>query len=254
MLIYGRNPVLEAIREGQVGQVWVAKGVEGWLLRELDKLGAEYKLIPRIEMDQMVKTTHHQGLVAEAEEAKYSSPEAPFSLAQKRGEQPLLIVLDGVTDPRNYGAILRSAFALGAHGVVSEERRSAPLSALVIKASAGTAHKIPLVQVKNISRYLEELKKRGLWIYGTSGKAQKTLEQLDYKRPLAMVIGSEGEGIRRLVSEHCDELARIPLGEGAESLNAAVALGIALYQAQLARKQTQKEQKWARYEPLPDQQ
>jgi len=235
MLIYGRNPVLEALREGQVGQVWVAKGVENWLLKELDKLGASYKLVPRIEMDQMVKTTQHQGLVAEIEEATYANPEAPFRLAQKRGEQVLLVVLDGVTDPRNYGALIRSAFALGAHGVVTEERRSAPLSALVLKASAGTAQKIPLVQVKNIARYLEQLKQQGVWVYGTSGRASKTIAQLDYRRPLAIVIGSEGEGMRRLVAEHCDELAKIPLAQGAESLNAAVALGVVLYQVRIAR-------------------
>jgi len=236
MLIYGRNPVLEAIREGQVGQVWVAKGVESWLLKELDKLGAVYKLVPRIEMDQMVKTTQHQGLVAEIEETTYADPEAPFRLAKQRGEQVLLVVLDGVTDPRNYGALIRSAFALGAHGVVTEERRSAPLSALVMKASAGTASKLPLVQVKNIARYLEQVKQQGVWVYGTSGKATKTVDQLDYQRPLAVVIGSEGEGMRRLVTEHCDELAKIPLAEGAESLNAAVALGVVLYQVRLGRR------------------
>lgn len=235
MLIYGRNPVLEALREGQVGQVWVAKGVESWLLRELDKLRAPYKLVPRIELDQMVRTTQHQGLVAEIEEATYADPEAPFRLAQQRGEQVLLVVLDGVTDPRNYGALIRSAFALGAHGVITEERRSAPLSALVLKASAGTAHKIPLVQVKNIARYLEQIKQQGVWVYGTSGKASKTIAELDYRRPLAIVIGSEGEGMRRLVTEHCDELAKIPLAEGAESLNAAVALGVVLYQVRLGR-------------------
>jgi len=236
MLIYGRNPVLEAIREGQVGQVWVAKGVESWLLKELDKLGAVYKLVPRIEMDQMVKTTQHQGLVAEIEETTYADPEAPFRLAKQRGEQVVLVVLDGVTDPRNYGALIRSAFALGAHGVVTEERRSAPLSALVLKASAGTASKLPLVQVKNIARYLEQVKQQGVWVYGTSGKATKTVDQLDYQRPLAVVIGSEGEGMRRLVTEHCDELAKIPLAEGAESLNAAVALGVVLYQVRLGRR------------------
>jgi len=236
MLIYGRNPVLEALREGQAGQVWVAKGVEAWLLKELDKLGAAYKLVPRIELDQMVRTTQHQGLVAEIEEVTYSDPEAPFRLARKRGEQVLLVVLDGITDPRNYGALIRSAYALGAHGVVSEERRSAPLSALVLKASAGTASKIPLVQVKNIARYLEQLKERNVWVYGTSGKASKTIAELDYLRPLAIVIGSEGEGMRRLVAEHCDELARIPLAQGAESLNAAVALGVVLYQVGLSRR------------------
>ncbi|MBO1438382.1 23S rRNA (guanosine(2251)-2'-O)-methyltransferase RlmB [Meiothermus sp. CFH 77666] len=235
MLIYGRNPVLEALREGQVEQVWVARGVENWLLKELEKLGAPYRLVPRIELDQMVRTTQHQGLVAEIEEATYADPEAPFRLAQQRGEQVLLVVLDGVTDPRNYGALIRSAFALGAHGVITEERRSAPLSALVLKASAGTARKIPLVQVKNLARYLEQIKQQGVWVYGTSGKASKTIAELDYRRPLAIVIGSEGEGMRRLVTEHCDELAKIPLAEGAESLNAAVALGVVLYQVRLGR-------------------
>lgn len=236
MLIYGRNPVLEALREGQVSRLWVARGVEGWLLRELKALEAEYELVPRIELDQMVRTTAHQGLVAEIEEATYADPEAPFRLAKERGEQVLLVVLDGVTDPRNYGALIRSAFALGAHGVITEERRSAPLSALVLKASAGTARKIPLVQVKNIGRYLEQLKEQGVWVYGTSGKANKTIAELDYRRALAIVVGSEGEGMRRLVTEHCDELARIPLAQGAESLNAAVALGVVLYQVRLGRR------------------
>jgi len=236
MLIYGRNPVLEALREGRVEQVWVARGVEAWLLKELDKLGASYQTVPRIQLDQIVRTTQHQGLVAEITELAYADLAAPFRLAKERGERVLLVVLDGITDPRNYGAIIRSAFALGAHGVVTEERRSAPLSALVMKASAGTASKIPLVQVKNIPRYLEQLKQQGVWVYGTSGKASKTIAELDYQRPLALVIGSEGEGMRRLVAEHCDELARIPLSEGAESLNAAVALGVVLYQAGINRR------------------
>ncbi len=236
MLIYGRNPVLEALREGRVEQVWVARGVEAWLLKELDKLGASYQTVPRIQLDQMVRTTQHQGLVAEITELAYADLEDPFRLAKERGERVLLVVLDGITDPRNYGAIIRSAFALGAHGVVTEERRSAPLSALVMKASAGTASKIPLVQVKNIPRYLEQLKQQGVWVYGTIGKASKTNAELDYQRPLALVIGSEGEGMRRLVAEHCDELARIPLSEGAESLNAAVALGVVLYQAGINRR------------------
>ncbi|ADH62174.1 RNA methyltransferase, TrmH family, group 3 [Allomeiothermus silvanus DSM 9946] len=235
MLIYGRNPVLEAIKEGRAVRVWVAKGVENWLIRELEGLGADYELLPRIELDQKVRTTQHQGLVAEVAELKFSDPEAPFRLAKERQEGVLLVLLDGVTDPRNYGAIIRTAVALGAHGVISEERRSAPLSPLVLKASAGTAHKLPLVQVKNLPRYMEEIKKRGVWIYGASGKAQKDLTMLDYKRPLAIVIGSEGEGMRRLVEQRCDETARIPLGPGAESLNASVALAIFLYQARLGR-------------------
>jgi 23S rRNA (guanosine2251-2'-O)-methyltransferase len=168
-------------------------------------------------------------------ELNFSDPEAPFELAKRRGESPLLVLLDGITDPRNYGAIIRSALALGAHGVVSEERRSAPLSALVLKASAGTALKLPLVQVKNLARYLEELKGRGVWVYGATGEAAKDLEALDYRRPLAIAIGSEGEGLRRLVAERCDELLRIPMHPEAESLNASVALGIVLYRVRLGR-------------------
>jgi 23S rRNA (guanosine2251-2'-O)-methyltransferase len=236
MLIYGRNPVLEAIREGQVGRVWVARGVEPWLLKELQKLGVEYELVPRIELDTKLKTTQHQGLVAEVEEIKFAGPEAPFKLAQSRGEGVLLVLLDGVTDPRNYGAMIRSALALGAHGIIAEERRSAPLNPLALKAAAGAAHKLPLVQVKNLPRYMEELKERGVWIYGATGKASKTLDRLDYKRDLALVIGSEGQGMRRLVTDKCDELARISLAPGAESLNAGVALAVFLYQVGLGRR------------------
>ncbi len=237
MLIYGRNPVLEAIKEGRVSRVWVARGVEPWLLKELDKLDVDYEQVPRIELDQRLRTTHHQGIAAEVADLKFSDPEAPFELAKKRGETPLLVLLDGITDPRNYGAIIRSALALGAHGVVTEERRSAPLSALVLKASAGTAGKLPLVQVKNLARYLEELKQRGVWVYGAAGKAAKDLEALDYKRPLAIAIGSEGEGLRRLVAERCDELLHIPMHPEAESLNASVALSIILYRVGLGRAQ-----------------
>lgn len=235
MLIYGRNPVLEAVKAGTAVQVWVAKGVEPWLLRELKQLEAPFEEVPRIELDTRLKTTQHQGLMAEVVQVTFSPPQAPLELAQKRGELPLLVLLDGITDPRNYGAMIRTALALGAHGVVTEERRSAPLSALTLKASAGTAHKLPLVQVKNLPRYIEELKKEGLWVYGASGKASQTARQLDYRRPLAIVIGSEGEGMRRLVQEKCDELLRIPLSPEAESLNAGVALSIVLYQAQLNR-------------------
>lgn len=235
MLIYGRNPVLEAIRQGTTQQVWVARGVEAWLLRELDKLGVPYQLVPRIEMDTRLKTTHHQGLAAEVMEARYADPQAPLELARSRNQQPLLVLLDGITDPRNYGAIIRSAVALGAHGVITEERRSAPLSALTLKAAAGMTAKIPLVQVKNLARYIDQLKQEGLWVYGASGHRGQPAQKMDYRRPLALVIGSEGEGLRRLVAEKCDELVQIPLEAEAESLNAGVALAILLYQTRLNR-------------------
>ncbi|WP_117237668.1 23S rRNA (guanosine(2251)-2'-O)-methyltransferase RlmB [Thermus sediminis] len=235
MWIYGRNPVLEALKEGRARRVLVARGVEGWLLRELERLGAPYIPVPRIELDTLLKTTHHQGIAALVEAPRYASLEEAFRLAQSRKEPPLLVALDGITDPRNYGAMIRSALALGAHGVLSEERRAAPLSPLALKASAGAALKLPLVKVKNLPRALKELQERGVWVYGLDPKGEKTPKELDLGRPLALVVGSEGEGMRRLVRESCDELFRIPIRPEAESLNASVALGIALYQVALAR-------------------
>jgi 23S rRNA (guanosine2251-2'-O)-methyltransferase len=235
MWIYGRNPVLEAIREGRARKVLVAKGVEAWLIRELERLGAPFEFVPRIELDTLLRTTHHQGLAAEVEVPAHATLEDALRLAEARSELPLLAVLDGITDPRNYGAMIRSALALGAHGVVSEERRAAPLSPLALKASAGAALKLPVVKVKNLPRTLKELKERGLWIYGLDLRGGKTPRELDFQRPLALVVGSEGEGMRRLVRETCDELFRIPIRPEAESLNASVALAIALYQAGLSR-------------------
>ena len=235
MWIYGRNPVLEALRAGRARRVLVARGVEGWLLKELERLGAPYTLVPRIELDTLLRTTHHQGIAAEVEDPPYASLEDALRLAASRKEPPLLVALDGVTDPRNYGAMIRSALALGAHGVVSEERRAAPLSPLALKASAGAALKLPVVKVKNLPRTLKALKEEGLWVYGLDVRGEKAPWELDYARPLVLVVGSEGEGMRRLVRETCDELFRIPIREEAESLNASVALGIALYQSRLAR-------------------
>lgn len=231
MLIYGRNAVIEAIKEGSVHQVWAAVGVERRLLKILSALDAHPLMVPRIELDQMVKTTHHQGVVAVLESPMFQDPEAPFTLAQQRGEQLLLVLLDGVTDPGNYGAIIRSAEALGAHGVVSETRRSAPLSAVTIKTSAGAAHHLPLVQVVNLPRHIEWLKKRGVWVYGTASEVDRPIWTLDFQRPVAVVLGSEGRGLRRLVREHCDELGRIPLYGQIGSLNVASALAVVLYQA-----------------------
>jgi len=235
MWIYGRNPVLEALRMGRARRVLVARGVEGWLLRELERLGAAYTLVPRMELDTLLRTTRHQGIAAEVEDPPYASLEDALRLAASRKEPPLLVALDGVTDPRNYGAMIRSALALGAHGVLSEERRAAPLSPLALKASAGAALKLPVVKVKNLPRTLKALKEEGLWVYGLDLRGEKAPWELDYARPLVLVVGSEGEGMRRLVREACDELFRIPIREEAESLNASVALGIALYQARLAR-------------------
>lgn len=245
MLIYGRNPVLEALKSGTVITLYVARGVEESFVDQLEDLAGniETRWVARIEMDQEAGTTQHQGVMAEISDLEWGSVDDMLALAQSRGEEPLLILLDGITDPRNFGAIIRSAEVLGAHGVVVEERRSAPLSPVVAKTAAGATAYLPVAQVKNMPRFMEELKKQGIWIYGAAGEVQaraaepesSPLDQMDYKRPLALVIGSEGDGMRRLVRETCDALVSIPQKGQIGSLNASVAASILIYQAVISR-------------------
>lgn len=239
MLIYGRNPVLEALRGGRVERLWAARGIEPAFARELEeaarRAGLELEWTARFELDRAVKTTQHQGVLAEVEEARWAEVNDALELAADRSERPLLVLLDGVTDPRNFGAIVRSAEALGAHGVVVEERRSAPLSPVVVKTAAGATAHLPLVRVKNLPRLIDELKERDLWVYGAAGESSTTAQQLDYDRPLALAIGSEGEGLRRLVREKCNALVSIPMRGKVGSLNASVAAAILIYQAVSSR-------------------
>lgn len=233
MVIYGKNPVMEALREGQAERLLLADGLRPGAVKELTRLarraGVPVDTVPRIELDRALKTTQHQGVAAVLPEVDYSDPEAPFRRAERKGERLLLVLLDQVQDPRNYGAIIRSAEVLGAHGVVTEEKRSAPLTAVVAKTAAGATSHLPLVQVKNLARYLEELKARGVWLYGASDDAPGAPEGVDWDRDVALVIGSEGSGLRRLVRERCDELVAIPTRGRVSSLNASVAAGILLY-------------------------
>ncbi|AFZ68043.1 23S rRNA (guanosine(2251)-2'-O)-methyltransferase RlmB [Deinococcus peraridilitoris] len=235
MLLYGRNPVLEALRGGLVQELLVAHGVEKSFLQELQAFDIRLKFAPRIELDQLAGTTQHQGVIAEVEDLAWASVDDMLDRAEARGETLLLVLLDGVTDPRNFGAIIRSAEVLGAHGVVVEERRSAPLSATVAKAAAGATSFLPVAQVKNLPRFIDALKEDGVWIYGAAGEAARDLRQLDYDRRLALVIGAEGEGLRRLVREKCDELVSIPVRGQVQSLNASVAASILIYHALASR-------------------
>lgn len=235
MLIYGRNPVTEALREGRVDEVLLARGVDQAFERQLralaEEAGVRVRLAPRIELDGLAGTTAHQGVLAEAQELSWADPQEIWDLAERRGEAPLLVLLDGITDPRNFGAIIRSAEVLGAHGVVAEERRSAPLNAVVAKTAAGATAYLPLVQVKNLPRFMDELKERGVWVYGAAGEAAQPLERTDLSGPVALVIGSEGDGLRRLVRDRCDGLVSIPVRGQVSSLNASVAAGILIYEA-----------------------
>ncbi len=239
MLIYGRHAVHEALATGSVLRLFVARGVRPATLAALERearaAGVPLELVPRIELDRSLKTTAHQGVAAELIELAYAEPEAPFELAEARGERLLLVALDQLTDPRNYGAIVRSAEALGAHGVVTEARRSPPLSATVAKAAAGAATHLPLVQVPNLPRHLSTLKERGVWVFGSAGDGERLAHEVDWDRDVTLVIGAEGRGMRRLVRETCDEVVRVPLRGRIASLNAAAAAAVLLYEIGLGR-------------------
>ncbi|GAA5502644.1 23S rRNA (guanosine-2'-O-)-methyltransferase RlmB [Deinococcus xinjiangensis] len=231
MLLYGRNPVLEALREGRISEVTLAKGVEESFVREIKATGATVRWTSRIELDQLVGTTQHQGIVAEVEDLAWASVDDILDRAEEKGEPLVVVLLDGITDPRNFGAIIRSAEVLGAHGVVVEERRSAPLSPVVAKTAAGATSYLPVAQTKNLPRLIDQLKEDGVWVYGAAGEAAQDIARTDFSGKLALVIGAEGEGLRRLVREKCDGLVRIPTRGKVQSLNASVAAGILLYEA-----------------------
>ena len=239
MLLYGRNPVLEALKEGRVTNLVLARGIEDAFARETERAAREAGLrarwLPRIELDQLAGTTAHQGVLAVVEDLSWATVDDILDRAETLGEDLLVVLLDGVTDPRNFGAIIRSAEVLGAHGVVVEERRSAPLSAVVAKTAAGATAHLPVAQTKNLPRLIEALKADGVWIYGAAGEAAQDLGQTDFSGRAALVIGAEGEGLRRLVREKCDVLVRIPVRGQVQSLNAAVAAGILLYEMTRAR-------------------
>lgn len=239
MIIYGRNAVTEAVSQGQARRLLLARGLNPNAQRQYEQLarkaGIPVELVPRIELDRLVRTTSHQGVAAELPDLGYSDQDAPRALADKRGEQLFLVVLDQVQDPHNYGAIIRSAEVLGAHGVVTEERRSAPLTPIVAKTSAGAASHLPLVQVKNLVRYIEQLKEDGVWVYAADQDGGVLPHELDWNRDVALVIGSEGSGLRRLVREKCDASVTIGTRGRIGSLNASVAAGILLHAGLSAR-------------------
>jgi 23S rRNA (guanosine2251-2'-O)-methyltransferase len=219
-----------------VEELLVARGIEETFVQELKTFEVRIRFVPRQELDQRAGTSDHQGVLAEVEDLKWSSLDDILDRAEAKGEQLLIVLLDGVTDPRNFGAIIRSAEVLGAHGVVVEERRSSPLNATVAKAAAGATSFLPVAQTKNMPRLIEQLKADNVWVYGAAGEAARPMAQLDFDRPLALVIGAEGEGMRRLVREKCDELVSIPVRGQIQSLNAAVAAGILIQHAVAHRK------------------
>lgn len=238
-LLYGVNPVLEALRADRVpSEMMIAEGVRDQRLRELIELAraknVSIKRVPREKLDREAGSTHHQGVIAHVASASYSNADElieSISTATDRDGQPLILILDGIEDPRNLGAILRTAECAGVRGVFIPERRAAGLNETVAKASAGAVEHLPIARVTNLSTLIRQLKERNLWVVGTAGDASIDYVDWDWTRPSALVLGAEGTGLHRLVREHCDALVRIPVHGKIESLNVSVAGGILLYEA-----------------------
>src|SRR2546428_3495937 len=244
-LLYGVNPLLESLRAGDraPAEIVIAEGARDERLRELIELArarnVSVKRVPRAALDRAVGSTHHQGVMARIDAARYVDAEALLSsIASHVGRQaePLIVVLDGIEDPRNLGAILRTAECAGIDGVFIPERRAAGLNETVAKASAGAVEYVPVARVTNLSRLIEQLKERNVWVVGTAADAPMDYVEWDWTRPSAVVLGGEGAGLHRLVRERCDALVRIPVQGKIESLNVSVATGIVLYEALRQRK------------------
>ena len=248
--VFGVQPVLEALRAGArpIERLTLAEGAHESRLREILEI-ARYadipvRRVPRTELQRIAAGANHQGVIATIAAAHYThSDELLDSLAARVGtaDPPLAVVLDGVEDPRNLGAVIRTAECAGAHGIFVPERRASGLTETVAKAAAGALEYVPVARAANVVRLIEELKKRGVWTVGTAAEADTSYTEWDWTQPCALLLGGEGEGLRRLVRERCDVLVGIPLRGRIESLNVSVAAGIVLYEAvrqRTARKET----------------
>jgi 23S rRNA (guanosine2251-2'-O)-methyltransferase len=240
--VAGRNSVVEALRAGiPVTGVYVAEGAQrDGRLREAFSLAADRGVslleVPGLELDRMTGGAVHQGLAARIPAYEYAHPDDLLNLAAERGEPPLVVALDSVTDPRNLGAVIRSASGFGAHGVVIPERRAAGMTAAAWKTSAGAAARVPVAQTVNLVRQLKAYQQAGCMVVGLAADGEVSLPDLDLADgPLVVVVGSEDKGLSRLVSETCDQLVSVPMAGRLESLNAGVAAGVALYAIARAR-------------------
>ena len=234
--IEGRNAVIEALRAGRaIDKIYIAKGeVDSTLGHIASKARAQGIVVvetDRRKLDAMSQTHAHQGVVALCAVKEYCSVEDLLQRAAEKGEPPFLVMCDEISDPHNLGAIIRTAECVGAHGVIIPKRRSAGLTAVVDKASAGAAEHLPIARVPNLSAAIDTLKKAGVWVYGAAAEGSSPLWKTDLTGSICLVIGSEGDGISRLVREHCDVLVSIPMKGEISSLNASAAAAVLMYEA-----------------------
>jgi 23S rRNA (guanosine2251-2'-O)-methyltransferase len=237
-VVYGVNPVRELLRAGGEGlaELWLAEGgTRGAAFAELDRLGraggAKVRTAPRAKLDRLAGTDRHQGVVAIVADYRYADLDDLVARAEASGRAALLVVLDGVEDPHNLGAIIRSAHALGAHGVVIPKDRAVGITPAAAKASAGAVERCPVARVTNVAKSLEALKEAGIWSVALAADGERALGDVDLAGPTALVLGSEGEGLRPLVRRTCDLSARIPMSGGLDSLSVSASAAVALYEA-----------------------
>ena len=236
-LLVGRNPIREALRAGRdIEKLLVARGELIGSAREIVAMARERRVVVqevnRARLDAMAPG--HQGLIAVVSAYNYGTVEDMFALAKSRGEEPFFVILDGVTDPHNLGAIIRSAECAGAHGVIIPERRAVGLTPAAVKASAGAVEHLPVAREVNLARLIERLRREGVWVYGAAMEGDD-FRKVDFSGPAALVIGSEGDGLSRIVREKCDRLVGLPMRGKIGSLNASVAAGVLLYAVMGAR-------------------
>ena len=232
--IEGRNEVLEALRAGRtIDKLYVQENINDGPIRTIlskaKEAGCVVSFISKEKMNEMSETHRHQGVIACAAAFPYVEIDDMLAWAEEKGEKPFLVILDGIEDPHNLGAIIRTAEVAGAHGVIIPKRRSSGLTATVMKASAGALNYMPVAKVTNLSRTIEELKEKGLW-FVCADMDGESMYQIDMTGPICLIVGSEGEGVSRLVKENCDYVAKVPMKGEIESLNASVAAGVLMYE------------------------
>lgn len=235
-MIEGRNALTEALKSGRtIDKVFVAAGDTDKALARLSAMAKEAGAVvvstDRRKLDQMSPTGAHQGIMAQVAAREYATIDQILANAEEKGEAPLLVLCDELSDPHNLGAIIRTAECAGAHGVIIPKRRSVGLTAVVAKTSAGAVEYMPVARVSNMTAAIRDLKERGIWVFGTAAEARTDLYHADLKGPAAIVIGNEGQGMSRLVAESCDVLVSIPMKGNISSLNASAAASILLYEA-----------------------
>ncbi len=235
-IIEGRNAVTEALRTGTViDKIYILKGETDAALGHIASTARARGIVvvdaDKRKLDHMSVTHSHQGVIAACAVREYASVDDILAAAREKGEAPLIVVCDELSDPHNLGAVIRTACCAGAHGVIIPKRRSAGLTAVVAKTSAGAVSHIPVARVPNITALLKELKQEGVWVFGAAMNGTTSLYQADLKGPAAIVIGSEGSGMSRLVTEECDFTVSIPMKSELDSLNASAAAAILLYEA-----------------------